>query len=99
MKNLSHLLLALILLLLFVFPVLAAETIVGYLFEVRENTLVVRQKGGGKQSVTIDSNTSLRFSKKGFVVARLADVPKGARLYVTAEGGVAKMVTIEEVPK
>jgi hypothetical protein len=87
--------------LMLLIPCLAwtAEVISGYMVEFRGASLVIKQKGGGKRTIRVDDKTALRFSHKDMVTAGLGDVPKNSKLYVTVEGDLATLVTIEEVPK
>jgi len=77
----------------------AAETVNGYMVGLKKDSLVIRQKGGGTRSIPVNSYTALRFTKKDFVTSDLSAVPKNSKLYVTVEDGIAKLVTVEEVPK
>jgi len=77
----------------------AEDTVSGYLIEHKNDALVIRQKGGGKQTVIFNSSTALRFSRKDFVTADIQNIPINSKLYVSIEHGVATLVTVEEVPK
>lgn len=76
---------------------LAAETIQGYLVEYKNDTIVLRKKGGGTVSVRVSDKAYIRNIRKG--ETNLSLLPKNSKLYVVVEDGAAINVTIEEVPQ